>query len=147
MRPRSIILFERIYGFSIVLGLVLGALMLMRLSSFMPAGGAPQVAAMIPTIMVVSMVGGIAINLLLLFFIARRGSNVAKWIFVVLFALAVIGMAGGLLNSAAHVTWIARLPSIVQIAIQAVCVWLLFRPDAAAWLEGRALNDLTDTFS
>lgn len=148
MRPRSIILFERVFGFTILLGLAAGIWAWLHWSSMLPPGAPPQVAAMMPIIMVGSLVGGVIINLLLLFFIARKGAEVAKWIFIIFFVLGVLGVVRGLASPTVQISMMTHILSIVQILIEAYCVWLLFRPDAVAWFKGeRAPSDLHDTFS
>jgi len=148
MRPRSIVLFERIFGFTILLGVAAGAWAWMHWNSMLPAGSPPQVATMMPIIMAGSLIGGLVINLLLLFFIARKGAEVAKWIFIVFFALGLLGVVRGLTGPTVQMSPLTHILSVVQILIEAYCVWLLFRPDAAAWFKGeRAPGDLHDTFS
>ncbi|HYJ28873.1 MAG TPA: hypothetical protein VEW25_00855 [Allosphingosinicella sp.] len=74
----------------------------------------------------------VAIMLLLLWLIARRGSNVARWIWVVL-------CVGGLAVSLWDIGAMSRmaLPDMLMQAAQGlltiVSIWLLFRPDANAW--------------
>ncbi len=148
MRPRSIVLFERAFGFNILLGIVAGIWAWTRWSAMMPPGVPPQMTTMMPIIMAVSLIGGTIINLLLLFFIARKGAEVAKWIFIVLFALGLLGVVRGLVGPAVAMTLPSHILSVVQILIEAVCAWLLFRPDAVAWFKGdRVPSDLHDTFS
>lgn len=148
MRPRSIILFERIFGFTILLGIVAGIWAWVNVSSMLPPGSPPQAAAMMPAIMAGSLIGGLIINLLLLYFIARKGAEVAKWIFILFFALGLLGVVRGLVGTTAQVAPLTHVLSVVQILIEAYCVWLLFRPDAVAWFKGeRSPRDLNDTFS
>ena len=148
MRPRSIILFERIFGFTILLGIVAGIWAWVHWSSMLPLGSPPQAAAMMPVIMAGSLIGGVVINLLLLFFIARKGAEVAKWIFIIFFVLGLLGVVRGLAGTTVQVSPLTHVLSIAQILIEAYCVGLLFRPDAVAWFKGeRATRDLNDTFS
>ena len=92
MRPASIVLFERIYWFAIIVGMLSGIWTYLHMSAMMPPVPGP-VAGIMPIVMGVSMIVGIAINILLWFFIARKGSVVAKWIMVVLTAIGVAGLA------------------------------------------------------
>ena len=148
MRPKSIVLFERLFVFDILLGLASGAWAWMHWSDMIPAGSPPQVVAMMPAIMAGSLIGGIVINLLLLFFIARKGAEVAKWIFVVLFAIGLWSVARGFMSPTVRMPVLTHVLVVVQMLIQAFCVWLVFRPDTVAWFKGeRAPRDLTDTFS
>ncbi|MBA2934281.1 hypothetical protein HZF05_09230 [Sphingomonas sp. CGMCC 1.13654] len=148
MRPRSIMLFERIYGFNILLGIASGAWAWMHWTAMLPPGMPPQVATMMPIIMASSLIGGTIINLLLLFFIARKGAEIAKWIFIVLFVVGVVGVLRGFAGSAVQLPAVTRVFAIVQIVIQAACAWLLFRPDTVPWFRGEPVPpNLRDTFS
>ena len=71
MRPKSIVLFERLFGFNILLGIASGVWTWMHWTAMLPPGMPPQVATTMPIIMAGSLIGGMIINLLLLFFIAR----------------------------------------------------------------------------
>jgi len=83
---------------------------------------------------------GIGINLILGYCIARRGSNVAKWILVVLFGLGLVsmlavfalGFLGGPLSNAA---------AIIQLAIQGTGIWLLFHPASTRWFRREQTSD------
>ena len=128
MRPQSIITFERVVLLMIVLGLA-GAVLrwdavvaeLTRTGLGVAVGIAIYAFAL-------------AVSLLLLWLIARRGSSVARWIYVVLcvagFALAIPALGATL-----------RLPvpellmQVAQWLLAILSVWLLFRPDARAWFE------------
>jgi nitrate/nitrite transporter NarK len=135
MRPPSIRLFEKLYLLTIGLGLVGLALSWDSMIGLAQArsGAAESTAA---GVVVGAAVFGVLIPLLLVYFIARRASNIAKWIFVVLTAF-------GLLSFLAAVTR-PELPKDMLLALNAVslvlslyCAWLLFRPDARAWLDSR----------
>ena len=86
----------------------------------------------------------ILLYLLLIYFISRKGSPVAKWIYVV---LCVLGLVFGLVGLPLMMQ-MGPLPlviAIVQYALSIVSLWLLFRPDSKAWFaEGRTVdpNDL-----
>ncbi len=78
------------------------------------------------------------ISLLLWFFIARRGSEAAKWIYVVFFALAALGIVIGLtvhVPGAPEPSAIARVSGIVGVLLYAASVWFLFRPDTRVWFN------------
>jgi hypothetical protein len=148
MRPKSIVLFERVYGFNILLGIASGAWGWMHWSAMLPPGAPPQVATMMPMIMAGTLIAGTIINLLLLFFIARKGAEVAKWIFIVLFAVGLVGVLRGFTGSTVQLPLLTHILAVVQILIQAFCAWLLFRPDTVPWFKGeRAPRNLHDTFS
>jgi hypothetical protein len=70
--------------------------------------------------------------LLLWYFTARQGSNLARWAVVVFYGLALIGFVSSLVMGAAP----AALPlalSAVSLAFTTVAVFFLFQRDNAAW--------------
>jgi hypothetical protein len=142
-RPQSIIWFERCFLGAIGIGLVNSAL---NWSKIQEAVAATPGAGVLPGgFLIGTMVVGIIINLLLWYFAARRGSNVAKWIIMVFFGLGLLGLARTLMSGVAAPTM--NVFAYVALALQAVGVWLLFQPDAKAWFAGRRDDDLTQTFS
>ena len=98
MRPESIVNFERFYLGALGVGLVNTALS-WGATQEMLASDPALGAAGFGTGFFVSVLGlGLIIPLLLWYFIARRGSNIAKWILTVLF---VIGQVVSLYDSVA----------------------------------------------
>lgn len=79
----------------------------------------------------------IVVTLLLIWFIARKGSPVAKWIYVVLTGLSLAaGLAG--ISKVMELGAPAMVITIAQYLMSAYTLWLLFRPDAKAWFnDGR----------
>lgn len=128
MRPKSIILFERIELLAILCGIVGAALGWERTVALVaPFGFGGGFIAIVQGL-------GVALMLVLLYFIARRASVVAKWIFVVLVVLGAINIArsyGVLFAMGA-----TGLLSLAQTLLQLFAVWLLFRPDTAPWFDG-----------
>jgi hypothetical protein len=147
MRPQSIILFERIYLTCVALGAVAGTWSFLHVGQMMPPGAPPALTASLPLISGVSLVAGVAINLLLWFFIARRGANVAKWIFIVFFVLGLFGLVRMVMGVNTLIPGLMRVSAAIQLVLQAACAWLVFRPDARAWFKGERPNDLHDIFS
>ncbi|WP_174298439.1 hypothetical protein [Sphingomonas bacterium] len=141
MRPISIVNFERCYLGAIVVGLVNSLLVVPAMLR------TPQVAQATATLGTGFLYGsiaiGIAITLLLWYFAARRASVVAKWIIVVFFAFGVLGLVRNAM--AGFPAGLSGVLSIVALVLQAVAVYLLFRPDANAWFRGGA-TDLRGTF-
>jgi hypothetical protein len=142
-RPPSIELFEKAYFGSLVVStvaLILGWSKLSgQLESELGASGASFGSGLLTT----SIVIGYAISLLLWFLIARRASNVAKWILVVLTALGLFGTLTSL--------FLPTEPKDLNFALNAVAtaigvyaVWLLFKQDAAAWLESKGASGPSD---
>lgn len=131
MRPKSIVTFERIVLTIIAIGIVNGLL-----SREQTAATAAD-AGMGPGVVLGIQIFGIAVNLLLMWFIARKASPVAKWIYVVLTALGLVaGLAG--VGKLFEGNTVAAVLTVVTFALSAFSLYLLFRPDANAWFnDGR----------
>lgn len=131
MRPTSIVLFERLFLLSLAIALVIGFLQYDALVA--QVGNDPALAQLgwgsgaILVVMAISLL----IPLLLWYFIARRASNIAKWILVVmtLLGLLFVNLDPGQLGS------LAGIASLAVTILQLVAIVLLFRADARAWLS------------
>ena len=146
MRPTSIVNFERCYLGAILIGFVNSLLIL---PTMMRTPQVAQATALVGGSFIYgTMAIGLIITLLLWYFAARRASAVAKWIIVVFFAFGVLGMIRNLTSGFASVpAGLSRVLVIVAFVLQAVAVYLLFRPDAAAWFRReRGVDDLGETF-
>ena len=142
-RPASIVLFEKLYIAVIVIGVIGVALSWNSLSAM--AGAQPGVpASMGSGILIGALIFGFLIPLLLLYFIARRASNVAKWIFVVLTAFGVYSVIAGLANPMMPKGLLLAV-NVVSLVLTLYCAWLLFRPDAKAWLDSKGGDVRGDT--
>jgi hypothetical protein len=127
MRPKSIVTFERLALLSLAVALILAVLTWRG-----------NIAALedsrIPTSLLwVSYAIGFGLGLLLIFLISRRGSNVAKWILVVLTAIGVVEMltrVGDLLGGG-----IAGIAELGHMLLLAAALYFLFREDSKAWFE------------
>jgi|SRR4051812_41010633 hypothetical protein len=135
MRPNSIVNFERVVILSILLGIV-GSVLNKAKMEAMTAGQPHLSSSTMLTIQIIV----ILLYLVLIYFISRKGSPVAKWIYVVLCA---IGLLFGLLALPVLMK-IGTLPlliAVVQYGLSIVSLWLLFRPDSKAWFsEGRTVD-------
>lgn len=142
MRPASIVLFEKLYIAVIVIGLIAVALSWSSISAM--AANQPGVPASVGSgILVGALIFGFLIPLLLLYFIARRASNVAKWIFVVLTAFSVYSLIAGFSNPAVPKGLFTAV-NVLSVLLTLYCAWLLFRPDAKAWLESKGADGPAD---
>ena len=133
MRPKSIILFERL----VLIGLAIGILNAFLVSGRMEALMAGQPKAMTMSTVYTVQAITIALYLLLLWFISRKGSPIAKWIYIVLAALGLaVGVLG--LGQAMQFGIVPLIINLIQYAITIASIYLLFRPDAKAWFnDGR----------
>jgi hypothetical protein len=140
-RPNSIIWFERLYLGSTLLGLINSALNWSRLTE--QVASTPGAGMLPGGFLIGSMIFGIVINLLLWYFIARRGANVARIILTVLFGFGIIGV---------FTMFFQPLPlsmkavPIISFVLQAIGVFLLWRPDAKPWFSPNKEN-LENIFS
>ncbi|MDJ0276965.1 hypothetical protein QLH51_09170 [Sphingomonas sp. 2R-10] len=141
MRPSSIVRFDRLYLASIAVGLIGNILdwpvTMARLAenpdtAVLGSGAVAAVGGMIAV--------GVAIALLLWFFIARRASGVARWILVAFTVFAVGSLFVGF-SSGAVILDGGGIVRIVAVALQTAAVFFLFRPDAAAWFAADVGED------
>ena len=135
MRPNSIVNFERIVIVSIVLGIINSWMTSEKMRELM--AGKPQMSQSTTLTIQVIM---ILIYLVLIYFISRKGSPVAKWIYVV---LCVLGLVAGVfaLPLMAQLGTVSLVVAIVQYALSIASLWMLFRPDSKAWFsEGRTAD-------
>lgn len=144
MRPISIVNFERCYLGAIAIGL---GNSLLTLPTMMRTPQLAQATAMFGSgFFYISAIVSTVVLLLLWYLTARRASVVAKWIIVVFFALGALGMLYNLMTGFASVpSQTGVILRIVAFILQAVAVYLLFKPDAVTWLNGDRA-DLRETF-
>jgi hypothetical protein len=141
-RPASIVLFEKLYLLSIVVSAIAIALGWEQMLAM--AGARPGLSASAQQgVAIGAVVFTFVIALLLLYFIARRASNVAKWIFVLLAAYGVFAFVTGLSANGLRVDAPFAL-NVVSLLLTLYCAWLLFRPDAKAWLESKGADGPAD---
>lgn len=140
-RPNSIIWFERLYLGSMALGLLNSLFNWSRLTGQVAATPG---AGMLPGgFLIGSMIFGIVINLLLWYFVARRGANVARIILSVLFAFGIIGVVMMFFQP---LPFSMKAAPIISFVLQAIGVFLLWRPDAKPWFSPNKEN-LENIFS
>ena len=141
MRPNSIVTFERLVLLYLAVGVFHAYLLWDQTMASLQSQGAALGSGTIITIQAIT----VALYLLLVWFISRKGSPVAKWIYVV---LAGLGLALGLVGIQETIS-LGTLPLILALAqyvLTLVTIWLLFRPDSKAWFsDGRGGVD-ADTF-
>jgi hypothetical protein len=144
-RPQSIVTFERCYLGAIALGLANNAF---NWSNMQEQMAATPNSELLPDWFLPATIGvGLVITLLLWYFVARRGSVVAKWILVVFFAIGLLGLPAIITGmSTGLITPLMAIVGLATLALNAVAVFMLFRPDTKPWFAGQQ-NNPTDTFS
>jgi hypothetical protein len=136
MRPPSIVLFEKVFLASIVVG-ILNTVLSWSLVFKAAENPALRATGIGESLVITSVLIGILLPLLLWYFIARRASTIAKWIYVVLTAFGLLAMVQAL--TATRIP--GSLPLILSalaLALQIYAAWLLFKPDAKAWFAGES---------
>lgn len=132
MRPQSIRRFDLFYLASIALGAIGFFISYGALVAQVDAELAQTGQAFGNVVVWGSFVVGMAISLILWFFVSRKGSSLAKWLLILLFILGLRGLVGifagpfGLLD----------VINLAVIVLGAVAIFYLFQPDARAWFEG-----------
>ena len=141
MRPASINLFEKLYLAAIALGIVE---VVFGWSGLVAEARArlPQAREMAETVAATSAVVGILISLLLWFFVVRRPSVIAKWIVVLFAAISLYSLLGAVVAGGSSAMRIAL--GFAGTVLQVFAAWLLFKPDAKAWLESRGAEGPSD---
>ena len=139
MRPQSIKLFEKVYLASIAIGLVEVAVGWQRLIAETLEPLASVAEGTRQGLLIASVVLVFGILLLLWFLVARKASNVAKWILVALMALGAFSILKETFDSAVSKDLGFAL-NAVSTLLGLYAMWLLFRPDAAAWLESKGAD-------
>ena len=136
-QPKSIERFEQLFFIGLVLSL---ALQILNWNKSMEVfQQSPATAAIGLPMMLGSLVVGVAISLSLWFFIARRGSEVAKWIYVVLTGLGLLVIVATILLPHAEGTPVpdltTRIGQGVGALLNIVSLWFLFQPDTRPWFN------------
>jgi hypothetical protein len=140
MRPKSIVRFEQLFFVNLVLGIAIAAVTWnARMAIY---HSTPNSAVMGDAFPVISLLIGYVISLALWFFIARRGSVVAKWIYVVFFAIGVLGLLATLGTGMARMTDpLSFYASILSTLISAAAVYFLFQRDTRPWFGESAPSE------
>jgi hypothetical protein len=129
MRPASIVNFERVVLLSVLLTLVSLA---MNWDAVMAAFAPYRVGA---TFILVAHAVLIGLFLLILWLVSRRGSPVAKWIYVLIVVLSL------LVNLTAYPSLLASgqaspiIMTVAQDVLIVLSLWFLFRPESAPWFR------------
>lgn len=135
MRPATIVAFERLFLLKIAIGIAAGLYLFSQGKRLLPAGTPENVARFIPSMVAGGVVVGTIIDLVLLWFIARRRSNTARWVLAVLFAIGVLNLVRMQATHDATMPLVSTMAIAVGLLLDAVCLWLIFRRDARAWFR------------
>lgn len=138
-KPPSIARFEQFYWASVILSLING-LLNWRVSQATLA--ANPVLANATWLLPVMQLIGLAIAVLLWFFIVRRPSVVAKWVQVVFAAFGAFAILSSLflLASGRTASPLQVVLGLIANILYIMAAAMLFKPDAKLWL-GEGLDD------
>ncbi len=140
MRPESIVNFERFYVAGIVVGLINTVVSWNDMQAEVASDAA--VAHMGTGVLVATVGFTFLIQLLFWYLIARRASNIAKWIMIVLFVVGLLFIIPMLFGSIpVSGGTIGLLFTLAITALQGYAIYFLFKPDAVAWLKGEGPVD------
>lgn len=144
MRPKSLVWFDRLYLGSMVLGAI-GVFVALPVTRKMLATS-PATAGFGDGFIFATSLGGVAVSLLLWYFISRRASNVSKWLLVVMLAMGLIGLPNNV-QMIAQYSWLVPAFTVVNTLLQLAAVIFLFRPDARRWFASKGQTVDPDVFS
>ncbi|MGH6652572.1 MAG: hypothetical protein ACREB7_15720 [Sphingopyxis sp.] len=139
-RPPSIILFERLLWTSFAISVVTTYLAWNDMMAEIEHGAAGMRSSTAIGITMFIFAVTLAILAALWYAIARRGSNVAKWIYVVLVALGTLQTIASLFEpNSLSTMWLGATLLVTALSVGSAAV--LFRSDAVAWLAGKGPVD------
>ena len=137
MRPASIVMFERLFLASLALSVASFFINYESMLRDLETQPGLSELGLGSGFAIGSMAVGLAIFLLLWFFIARKASSVAKWILVVLLAFSAISLPGMIMAP-----WdLGVVLALAVYALEIAAVVYLFRADAVAWFRGEPSAD------
>lgn len=132
-RPDAINTFGKVLLIAIVLGIIRMALSWNAWAALSPYPGI-RAAGAGGFVMMRSMVIGTGLWLLLWYFIVHRASNLAKWVYVAIVGLTVVGMIVGASNPRIP-GGLDRIIGLVILGLHGFAGGLLFDKKATAWLR------------
>lgn len=141
-RPKSIIAFEWSLWASFSVGLVGGILAWNDILEIYQSEPSMAALGLGSGFMIAMWLISFAFMLLFWFMIARRGSNVTKWIYAVLMSVGIL-MTLLSLNGPAAPKGVLLIANLGSSALTAFSIFCLFRADAANWFKGTHKVDPT----
>jgi hypothetical protein len=146
MRPESIRWFERVYIGRIVFGLAITVY-----SGYWANrtfGNYPPPGYLTGWIALGTLLISLLCNLLLLYFIGRRASRIAKWLFIVGAVLSLVSILRVVI-APNFLPAVFKIGSLFGVGLDFTMIMLLFQPDSRDWFERRGVmaEDYADTFS
>lgn len=137
-RPPSIIWFERFFWGSILIGFLSAGFAWNDIAREIESDAVSSTTGIVFLAFIFAITIGISIAFW--YFIARRGSNIAKWIYTVWMGLGSLWTLVTLFDPTA-VRGGALAASLISTLLTLASIACLFRADAVAWLTGKAPVD------
>lgn len=137
MRPKSIARFEALSLLSVGLAAVAAVL---SWGGALP-GGARQGA--VGSAMIAATGLALILSLVLILLTSRKGSNVAKWLFVVLVAVSAAVTVPRLGTIGAE--GLVGTVDVASVVLQLVAIYFLFTAEARAWFAGGGRTAAAET--
>ena len=132
MQPPSIIRFSRIFLAALALAAALSVLTFPSLKASLIRQD-PAAASLSDGVLALAVALGLGVMVVLWYLIARRGSNLAKWVLVAVTVVSILLQLPKLGAVMANPGLMSGL-SLLAIAAQVYAIVMLFRADARAWL-------------
>ena len=137
MRPQSIIRFEQFYLGGTAITIVVQVLNMLRL--FGPIRTEELAFATLLIILAI----GYGLAFLFWYLIARRASNIAKWVLVILTVLGLFGNVP-LMIAQPQTEFAYTAVMALILVLQLIAMVYLFRRDAVEWLRSRGQHGVVD---
>lgn len=137
LRPPSIIRFEQFYLGATAITVVL------QMLNFAGLVGPDRSEALGTAGMLIVLAMSYGMTFLFWYLIARRASNITKWVLVVITVLGVIGTVPLLIAQGQSNLGYSLIVSLVFV-LQLIAIAYLFRRDAAEWLKSRGQHGIVD---
>jgi hypothetical protein len=142
MRPRSIVLFDRLFLASIVLSLLQSFYSFSSARAELAADPAAAELGLGSGFMAGSIGISVAISLLLWWLVAHRAGNIAKWILTVLSAIGVVMLPWTLAGPG--VDAVVLTLTLAANAMVLAAIFFLFQQDARDWFTNKGRVGPTD---
>ena len=138
MRPTSIIRFEQLFLGSLALG---GIVFILSYEDIVSQVNRDPAVAQIgygSRLLIGAVILSTVLNLVLWFLTARRASNIAKWLLILLALFGLIGLPG-VIAQASQTGNLHLFLSLASTAAQFAGIAFLFRRDARAWFANKGV--------
>lgn len=135
MRPQSITIFERLFFTGLAVSIANFAMTFSSMSEATVAG-----LSVTTTPLIAGFCIGTAIYLLLWYFIARRASNIARWVLAVVFTIGLVGLPSIIAPPMGQTKLLALAVTVLHL----VAIISLFQKSASAWLAGKKSSATLD---